>query len=89
MLERKWLISIRITGVYCASHRKRIGSDGVAPENSSITPAAATSSASTDGPTATIAGRYSRQKRIWLPSAEPHHSLFARRGVRVTATVCG
>ena len=55
--ERKWLISMSTIGVCSTSHMKRSGSDGVAPEASSITPAAATSRAQSVGAPARNAGR--------------------------------
>src|ERR1700744_3970488 len=81
MLERKWLISIRITGVKLASQRKRMGSDGVAPENSSITPTAAVRMARVHGANAIAAARNSRQARsmkVLEVVSGAQHSLFAR-----------
>ena len=67
MLETKWLISIRIERRVLRQPHEAAGSDGVAPEVSSITPAAAVSRASRPGAPASMAGRKSRSQPIRLP----------------------
>jgi len=54
--EMKLLISMSTIGACSASHMNRVGSEGVAPEANSITPAAATNRASMFGAPASMAG---------------------------------
>ncbi len=56
MLDRKWLISMSQIGDQLISQPNRRGSDGVAPDTSSITPAASVSRAPTFGAACRIAG---------------------------------
>jgi hypothetical protein len=76
-LERKWLISMRMIGAWRASHIKRSGSDGVAPEASSITPAAAVRRASHPGAPPNMHRRKARNQPIsllrgvWIADTSP------------------
>ncbi len=56
MEEKKWLISISRSGAKASSSRKRVGSEGVAPEASSMTPADAVRIAARVGAIARAAG---------------------------------
>ena len=62
MLDRKWLISTNAKGAILATKVKRSGSDGVAPETSSITPAASARPAESVGADSSVAGLKSRRK---------------------------
>ena len=56
---------------------KRTGSDGVAPEASSITPAASVSSAALQGAMAKAAGLRSRKSRIQPCASAEDHAVIA------------
>ena len=64
-LETKWLSSTSSTGSIAITLTNRRGSDGVAADASSITPAARVRSAAVHGTAAFAAGLRSEKRLIW------------------------
>ncbi len=71
MLDRKWLTSIMGRGAQLISQPNRSGSDGVAPETSSMTPPASVSRAHIVGAACKAAGFSPANRRISNPLPAP------------------
>jgi hypothetical protein len=69
MLETKWLSSTNHSGMTRTSQVKRSGSEGVAPETSSMIPAPTAKAAATSGPTSRAAGFKSPRTRMQDPDS--------------------